>query len=366
MYYLKSLVFIGIIATLLYPRTAYGHLPDSIRNIAKERAAIHMQRLLKLQRKTDHLWRKARWWNCANIIESVIDYNRLTGKNISKELRTIYRRNFVTFGRIRYLSPNAYDDDEWWGLTWLKAYDMTGEKRYMNRSKAIFQHVVKGSWDTVCGGGVNWQRYQRYKNSITNELFLVHAARLALEAKDSAEKQYYLNWTFKEWNWFRNSKMYNDTLIADGLNKDCSCRDEGQPGGTFTYTQGVILGGLKYLYELTSDEQYLVTARKIAHASMKNFSNDKGILSEHGGGPNHDNIQFKGIYMRYLALINTDLHDEAITAFILQNADHVWQYCRSGDGLCDFDWNAPYKKSNHTGATQGSTMDLMNAAMMQH
>ena len=355
-----------LLATLSCPQAAYSHLPDSVRNLTKERATIHMQRLIKLQRKTDHMWRNARWWNCANIIESVIDYNKMMGKDISKELRTIYRRNFVTFGRIRYLSPNAYDDDEWWALTWLKAYDMTGEKRYLNRSKAIFQHVVEGSWDTICGGGVNWQRYVCYKNSITNELFLVLAARLALEAKDSAEKQYYVDWTFKEWNWFRKTPMYSDSLwIPDGLNKDCSCRDEGRLGSTYTYTQGVILGGLKYLYDLTSDAKYLDQARKIAHASMKNFSNSNGILYEHEDRPNHDNIQFKGIYIRYLALINTELHDETITNFILHNADHVWQNCRSSDGLCDYDWNGPYKKSKHTGATQGSTMDLMNAAMMQ-
>lgn len=368
MYHFKLLIYIAIIAALLCPQAAYSHQPDSVRNLTKERAAIHAQRLLSLQRKTNHLWKESRWWNSANVFESVLDYHILTGKDFSKEIRIIYRRNIFTFLRVRYISPNAFDDDEWWALAWLKAYDMTGDKKYLAISDGIFRHMVRRAWTTVCGGGLNWQLFHHYKNSVTNELFLTLSARLALETKDSVKKQYYLNWAMKEWNWFKNSKMYNDTLwIADGLNKDCSCKEEGQLGATFTYTQGVILGGLKYLYQLTGDKQYLIEAQKLAYTSMKYFVNKNGIVTDHDDGPaNHDGVQFKGIYIRYLALINTELRDEAISDFILRNADHVWQCSRSSDGLCDYNWNGPYKRSKFRGAAQGSTMDLMNAAMMQH
>ena len=120
------------------------------------------------------------------------------------------------------------------------------------------------------------------------------------------------------------------------------------------------------MYQLTGDKQYLDEARKLAHSSMKYFINKDGVVIDHDDGPaNHDGVQFKGIYLRYLAVINTELHDQAITDFILRNADHVWRCSRSSDGFCDYNWVGPYKRSNFSGAAQGGAMDLMNAAMMQ-
>ena len=371
--FLKKLYFcLFILAIALSPNICHAGNPalilgsDTAKTLRLQRATAHVEKMISLKRKSNHLWKRSIWWTSANIMESLIDYHQLTGKDFSKELKKIYRRN-VNAGRPRFISPNAFDDDEWWALAWLKAYDMTGDKKYLAISDGIFRHMVKQAWSPVCGGGLNWQLFHHYKNSVTNELFLILSARLALATQDSVKKKYYSDWAFKEWDWFRQSKMFSDTLwIADGLAKDCSCHYGTKPEGTYTYTQGLILGGLKYLYQLTSDRKYLDEARVMAHASMKNFSNSDGILTENGDIPSHDNIQFKGVYIRYLALINTELHDVDITKYILHNADHVWLCNRGNDGFCDYDWNGPYKKTRWSGAAHGSTMDLMNAALMQY
>ena len=51
-----------------------------------------------------------------------------------------------------------FDDEEWWGLAWLKAYDLTQNATYLRRSQAVFDDLATRSWsDTSCGGGVCWQ-----------------------------------------------------------------------------------------------------------------------------------------------------------------------------------------------------------------
>ena len=325
-----------------------------------ERATQTAEKLMALQNSTSHLWQKAGWWNSANIMEAMIDFNHLANKSFARNLDDIYNKN-INRNKGNFISANAFDDNAWWALAWLKAYDMTQDGRYLLTAQTIFQDMITRSWDTVCGGGVRWAFGGTYKNAVTNELFIELAARLAIETADSTKKAYYLNWALKDWAWFKNSGMINsDYMINDGLNHNCANNN----GITWTYNQGVILGALKDLYLLTYDHAYLQEAKKLAYASMAKNSNNNGILTEPGGPDGGgDRNQFKGIYMRYLALLNAVLHDTAIKKFILLNADYAWQHAQSAEGFFDFNWSGPYNM--YSGSAQGSALDLMNAAWMQ-
>ncbi len=368
--YLKTFVLALIIVPALHPLEGYSagiflkHQPLRFAQGATDknldRATITAERLMALQNASNHLWQKAGWWNSANIMEAMIDYNHLAGKSCAKYLDAIYTKN-VNHGKGNFITANAFDDNAWWALAWLKAYDMTQDNRYLSTAELIFQDMVARSWDTVCGGGVRWAFGGAYKNAVTNELFIELAARLALESADSVKKVNYRNWALKDWEWLKNSGMINEAdMINDGLNHACA----NNQGIMWTYNQGVILGALKTLYLLTSDNTYLQEAKKLAYASMAKNSNNNGILTEPGGAEGGgDRNQFKGIYIRYLALLNGVLHDAAVKKFILLNANYAWQHARSADGLFDFNWSGPY--TEWSGSAQGSALDLMNAAMMQ-
>ena len=196
-----------------------------------------------------------------------------------------------------------FDDNGWWGLAWIRAYDLTSDVRYLDAAKRIFDNMIT-AWDDACGGGLWWNEDRQYKNAITNELFLTLAARLHLRSPGG--DGHYLDWALREWRWFSASGMIGQHgLVNDGLTS--GCENNGKP--TYTYNQGVILGGLADLYEITGDSAFLRQGESIADAALRELTTppsaeQPGILTEPGearmAGRREDGSQFKGIFVRNL------------------------------------------------------------------
>src|SRR5712691_9611632 len=186
------------------------------------------------------------WWTSANALEAVIDYSACTGSETYLDLvSTTFQKN----ASANFIN-NYYDDEGWWALTWIKAYDLTGERIYLAMAQTIFADMTTG-WDDHCAGGVWWSKDRKYKNAIPNELFLTLAARLHQRVPGESS---YLDWANREWSWFSASGMINDHhLINDGLNDQC--QNNGEP--TWTYNQGVILGGLVEMFHCSGNPSYL-------------------------------------------------------------------------------------------------------------
>jgi predicted alpha-1,6-mannanase (GH76 family) len=118
-------------------------------------------------------WENTLWWQQANILESIIDYSLRTHT-------TTYIGDIVTtFNANKYHSfmNEYYDDEGWWALAWIKAYDLNQKSDYLVMAKTLFSDMTTG-WDSTCGGGLWWSKEKTYKNAITNELFLEVAAGL--------------------------------------------------------------------------------------------------------------------------------------------------------------------------------------------
>jgi predicted alpha-1,6-mannanase (GH76 family) len=165
------------------------------------------------------LWNSAGWWNGANALEAVIDYAALTKTDhydsvivntFEKNRHASHMNNRDNFLR------DYYDDQLWFTLTWIKAYDLTRRKDYLDMAVTIFHDVIY-AWDDVCGGGIWWNRIHEYKNAITNELFFTAATRLYTRTGDGQ----YLSWANREWKWLLNSNLINsEHLIYDRLDKN--------------------------------------------------------------------------------------------------------------------------------------------------
>jgi predicted alpha-1,6-mannanase (GH76 family) len=309
------------------------------------------------------------WWNSANALDAIIDYMQRTGSRIyiSDVSNTFTKAvneappptpgNFI---------DTAYDDTQWWALTWLNAYQLTGNPAYLKMAETMHAYVTAAWTPSQCGGGLVWQTTNNYQNSVTNELFLELSARLYLVTHQAS----YLQWAQKELAWFNASGLINSShLINDGLTT--SCQNNGQT--TWTYNQGVILGGLAALYQATNDQAYLTEAEQIANAAISTLVSSNGILAEPCSGStcptqNPDQTQFKGIFMRNLDSLYQVTGNTAYLKFIEDNASSIWENDRNIYDQIGFDWSGPITAPDESfnASTLSSGLDALNAAAHCH
>jgi predicted alpha-1,6-mannanase (GH76 family) len=255
---------------------------------------------------------------------------------------------------------NNYDDDEgWWALAWIDAYDLTGNQAYLTMAETIFADIA-AEWDTTtCGGGVWWEKPNNYKNAIANELFLSVAASLANRSAGSTAASY-LAWAQKEWTWFKASGMINSqSLINDGLTSTnpSACRNNGR--NTWTYNQGVILGGLVELYKADKDPTLLPQAATIANVAIANLTVN-GILVESSVSGN-DAPQFKGVFSRNLMALYNVAPSPAYKTFLNANANSIWTSDQGPSHEFGALWQGPFDSAD--AIRQSSALDALVAAM---
>lgn len=251
----------------------------------------------QLQRRARHSYTATHLWQAASSLAATIDYMRATGSRAYLgDLSATYRAHHRGDG----FHDVYYDDDDgWWVLTWIKAYDLTGDRAYLRQAKTVFAAMAKG-WTPACGGGVLWHAHRPYKNAITNEEFLQDAVLLH-QATPGATR--YARWALREWAWFSASGLLTGShLVVVGLT---GCRPKlGSP--TWTYNQGMLIGALVSLAGMTGQRSLLVTAGQVAHAVMGSaVLSPDGILREPcpRRSCGRDGPMFKGIFMENLKLL---------------------------------------------------------------
>jgi len=132
-------------------------------------------------------------------------------------------------------------------------------------------------------------------------------------------------------------------LVNDGL-ETSTCRNNGQT--TWTYNQGVILGGLILLDAAVPNRTMLEHAEQIAHATVQRLVDSDGILQEDYLA-NSDGVQFKGIFVRHLCRLVAALppgkaeQRTFFTEFLQRNAEALLARDKTKDGTFGGDWNSP-------------------------
>lgn len=317
-----------------------------------------MAALQQWYNQSSGIWNGIGWWNSANALETLIDYSSRTGVSSYK---SAVSNTFDKNNRKKFLN-NFYDDEGWWALTWIQAFDLLQDTAYLQAAETIFADMA-GGWDSsTCKGGIWWSKDRKYKNAIANELFFTIAIRLHQRTTDTAGpggKMSYLEWANRSWNWFLASGMINAThLVNDGL--DGSCKNNGQT--TWTYNQGVILGGLVDMYKVTGDAAYLSQAEAIADAAISTLVNANGILVEPCEPDcGNDGPQFKGIFMRNLWYLYDTDNRQDYQGFITRNADSIWLNDRNNANQFGLLWSGPFDKAD--ASRQSSALDAIVAAL---
>ena len=233
------------------------------------------------------MWRSSMWWQAANTVEVIANLGLASAGEKDVVLHVLDRVFNATANdtiarcddRVDLTFSGYFDDELWWGLGWLRAYELTKDAKFLNRSRAIFDDIVNRSWtNESCGGGACWQASSDpadmrhcYKNAITNELFFSLGVRLSAvyarrcrsaeteredkvteaTARDCDAAAYTGSWAQAELDWFVSSGMINSSsLVNDGLDTFAThpevCMNNQRTA--YTYNQGVLLSGLGELW----------------------------------------------------------------------------------------------------------------------
>jgi hypothetical protein len=353
------------------------------------------------------------WWQSADELNALINYSQQTG---SKAFLGDIADTFAYAPREALISPgpfldNYFDDDGWWGLTWLNAYELTGNSGYLTTAESILtaiksNKVNSGTGWTACGGGV-WQHTGSgaTKDAIANEVYITLATRLYLDT--GMKNQGYLTDAKQDWTWFQNAgnadhlKGSPTSMIESmaGLGAlilpDVGKLKAGGCGVAttkvfLTLRQGQFLGALTDLYRATGTQAYLTEAESVANCvtsltcggdstyASPPVLNPDGILTEPcGKNPydctvtGQDFLQYKGVFMEDLSCLNQVASSTAYSDFIQANASAVYtddQNPETTDPATQnlnqfgFTWDR-WSSAGINWATQGAALDALNASI---
>jgi predicted alpha-1,6-mannanase (GH76 family) len=127
----------------------------------------------------------------------------------------------------------------------------------------------------------------------------------------------------------------------------------------------VVLGGLAELSVVDHDPSLLRTAQQIATAAMTLVVDKDGVLHDpcepRCGG---DAVQFKGIFVRNLVLLEKTHPQKAYVSFVDTNADAIWNHAQGPEFQLGLTWSGPFGSAN--AASQSSALDAIVGAASLH
>ncbi|MBO2453399.1 glycoside hydrolase family 76 protein [Actinomadura barringtoniae] len=295
---------------------------------------------------------EAPWWQSGNALQALLDY---MGKTRDRRLMGAVK-NTITQQRKPLpwwpegegeFRADSTDDTGWWALAMVRMYDLTRDRQYLNIAK-LDEAYIRKYWDSTCGGGVWWDiPGKSYKNAISLELYFSVLASLHNRIPGD---RVYLAKAREAWTWFQRSGMINgQNLVNDGLTTQSGgCANNG--GTTWTYNQGVVLGGLSELYKATHDRSLLVSARRIADAVVNSPQlSPNGILTEPceaAGTCNADQASFKGIFARNLAELDKVVPGHPYRGYLRKQATSLYAHDRNAQDQYGLNWSGPFDRAD--------------------
>lgn len=224
-------------------------------------------------------------WTVSVAVQAVVD-----GARLYPELRPLVGPAVATFARYQNHKTRGYsaaenggsdediyyDDDAQVASAIITAYEVTGDKHFLDLGRELVRFLM-GGWDKEIGG-VKWHVYKTYVNACTTAE--VAKACLQISRFIPAESHVYVDFAAKCIDWqIKHLQDGSDKCIMDGVQPDGMKVDKVK----ITYNNGTTLSAASMLYSITNDGKWKAIAEDLARASIncnvpfydRDYPNDK-------------------------------------------------------------------------------------------
>ena len=322
----------------------------------RTRTAQGMAFLLKAYDPASGTWPDGTWWHTPRMLSTLVNYVRETGDS---EPLWLLANTLEKQGNGNFLSE-SYDDEGYWAVLWLNAYELTHRQRYLDIARSLFGDLT-GAYSDSCKGGLFRGKVHGAKYASTNALMMLVAARLARYATNEQDRKAFLSWAEGTWAWFQSTAILTgDKLVLDSLDAQCA-----PSGVVLTGNQGLLLGGLVELWLGTGRAELLEQAHTLAQAVLSNMVDAGGILHEVGCEPGcgeGDVVLHKGMFVEQLARLHALRPQAAYQAFLLRQGDALWALSKNGADEFGQSWAGPFDRPDPL--RQAAAIDALVAAVM--
>lgn len=293
------------------------------------------------------------YWTFAQGFDALLDgVERTDGKRYAGLIETFHAAQDA-----RGWIVSHYDDEAWMALALIRAHDLTGEAKYLDRAVTLYADIESAWNETCCGsrpGGIWWDKAHTQKATASNAAPVILAARLHERTGNASQLEF-------------ARKVY-DHWMEDMVNPSTfQVTDHIEPDGTkvfwrFSYNEGLMVGASVELYLATGEEAYLQNAHRFASfiAGSETKSSRFGSVLHDGtasqcGGDCH---AFKGPAYRYLLLLQETSPRSTYAGLLSASTNAIWSLARSEDGLFGVDWTGPPPASSTEPQAAAAVMAL--------
>jgi predicted alpha-1,6-mannanase (GH76 family) len=257
------------------------------------------------------IWTQAIYWDMAMDV-----YERTHTQTQLNMINNIYQGGFKQYDGYNWSDTTIwfiYDDMMWWVNALDRAYEITGNQTYLQKSINGFAHVWEGSYDPV-DGGMFWNFIHSGKNACINYPTVIAAMRLYKITGDTT----YLTKAKSIYAWSRIN-LFN---TSNGEVADHKIGNNPPGYQDYTYNQGTEIGAAVMLYETTDDTTYLADANLAANYTMNNMCDNNGILPAEGDF-NEQGV-LKAIFAQYIMQLINVAGQKQYLAWIQKNINYGW------------------------------------------
>lgn len=268
-------------------------------------------------------------WAVSVAVQAVID-----GARIYPELKPLIAPAVDTFKKYKNNHTKGYsaaenggndndvyyDDDAQVASAIITAYEVTGDKKFLDSARELVRFLM-GGWDTNIGG-VKWHVSKTYVNSCTTAE--VAKACLQISKFLPEEANVYVDFAAKCIDWqIKTLQDPGDKCIKDGIQPEGRKIDEVK----ITYNTGTTLSAAAHLYKITKDGKWKGIADDLAKAAINRnspfYDRDYGDEQRYWRDPSYWTLLLIEGLADYLLYVDSDVPQDLPPKIALEIERHL-------------------------------------------